>query len=87
MSVTTFRGRWDHHVGMALALLGGLLLLVKFKVHTLVLSLWPVALIYLGWQMYRKADHESPRSRRHGRRSPPPPAEDEGEDLADENLD
>lgn len=64
------RPSWDYNVGLVLAVLGGLILLFKFKIAQTVLSLWPAALIYLGWQMYRKAD----RPRRARVRVPLPPA-------------
>jgi hypothetical protein len=85
VSETSTRGIWDRNIGVVLVVVGSLFLLLKLKIHTLVLSLWPVGLIILGWQMYRKADAEDPRSRRRGRVSPPPPpAEDLDEDPEEE---
>lgn len=80
MSRQSSRPSWDHDIGIVLAVLGGFILLVKLKIHTLVLSLWPVALIVLGWKMYRRAGEQSPRDHRP---SPPPPPAEEDEDLPD----
>ena len=86
MSQQTSPRSWDHNIGMVLAVLGGFILLVKLKIHTIVFSLWPVALIFLGWKMYRNAEADDPRSRRRGRRPTPQPGEDGDQDL-DDDLD
>ena len=47
----------DLNLGTALLILGGLLLFWKilgFAVVQFVLRLWPVVLIVIGWQMYRR---------------------------------
>ena len=76
MSEKARRPAWDYNIGLVLVLVGGLILLVKLKIFQFVLSLWPLALIFLGWQMYQKAD-DRPRRRRRASAPPPPLDEDD----------
>jgi hypothetical protein len=48
----------DYNVGLVLIVLGGFILVFKLKILAYLLKLWPVALIWLGWRMYRRADEE-----------------------------
>lgn len=52
------RARLDYNLGIVLIVLGGFLLVFKLNVLAHLLKLWPVALIWLGWRMYRRADEE-----------------------------
>jgi hypothetical protein len=56
VSASSSGRRWDHNAGIVLAVLGGLLLVKKLGILQHLLQLWPIALIALGWQMYRRAD-------------------------------
>ena len=76
MSNGNGRPGWDYNIGLVLAVLGGIILVSKLKILQFILNLWPLALIFLGWQMYKKADGEPRR-----RRAAPQP------DLPDEDLD